>query len=182
MADSASQCGVKTIAARASHPSRNVRGFPALPVHRACGGMTLLARQRSQGVPHLPKLCADRDPKITDAALTVASGPNPARRAGWGRRPQRPGDQSAFARVSGMSPGDSPSRIAGCHWLRRNHPASSETLTFSMHTLWDNLTRVATAKRHALVQKLWTKKVPCGRQRKIQNQFHLMPLGVVRIQ
>jgi hypothetical protein len=32
-----------------------------------------------------------------------------------------------------MSPGDSPSRIAGCHWLRRNHPASSETLTFSMN-------------------------------------------------
>ena len=41
-----------------------------------------------------------------------------------------PGQPVALARVSDQSPGNSPSRIAGCRWLCRNHPASTGTLTF----------------------------------------------------
>jgi len=60
-------------------PEPQCSWVPALPVHRWCGGMTLLARQRSQGVPHLPKLLADHDPKTITYNPTVTSGPNPAR-------------------------------------------------------------------------------------------------------
>jgi hypothetical protein len=54
----------------------------------------------------------------------------PLRKAEWGRRPQRPGNQFALARGFWIPPGNSLSRIAGCRWLCRNHSASSGTLTF----------------------------------------------------
>jgi hypothetical protein len=55
-------------------------------------------------------------------------------RAGWGRRPQRPGNQPRSRALLELSPGDSPSRIAGCRRLCRNHSASSETPTFFAET------------------------------------------------
>ena len=60
--------------------------------------MTASARQRSKGVPHLPKPVAglqSRDHK--PATVAVASGPacsgSEEFRTVWGRRPQRPGNQ-----------------------------------------------------------------------------------------
>ena len=73
---------------------------------------------------------------IHDLAITILQPRGwpatllPLRRAEWGRRPQRPGNQFALARGLWIPSGNSPSRIAGCRWLRRNHSASSGTLTF----------------------------------------------------
>src|ERR1700686_1021193 len=52
-----------------------------------------------------------------------------------GRRPQRPGNQSALARVVWSPPGNSPSRITGCRWLCRNHSQAQELSRFALHTL-----------------------------------------------
>jgi len=49
-----------------------------------------------------------------------------------GRRPQRPGNQFALARVSGVSADGSFFRIAGRCWLCRNHSAGSESPRFSL--------------------------------------------------
>lgn len=50
---------------------------------------------------------------------------------------------------------------------------ASEDPTFSVNSLCGRSWRVATAKRFALVQKLWTMKLPCGRLRK--NKHKLPP-------
>ena len=51
---------------------------------------------------------------------------------------------------------------------------ASEGPTFSVNSLCGRSWRVATEKRFALVQKLWTIRLPCGRLRKTQNEpsFH----------
>jgi hypothetical protein len=38
--------------------------------------------------------------------------------------------------------------------------------TYSLNPLWARMLRVATEKHFALVQKLWTMKLPCGKLRK----------------
>jgi len=112
------------------------------------GGMTALARQhshkertsatfakgqlpirRSFGSNLAIRPC---DPKST--ADAVASGPIQLRRAG-GRRPQcRETPVRACARFRNL-PSDSPSRIADCRWLCRNHSTSSGTHVFAEPTL-----------------------------------------------
>jgi hypothetical protein len=75
--------------------------------------MMLVARQRSGSAAF-----AKASPQIMirrsrSCGHRGGQRPNPAPRAGWGRRPQRPGNQYTLTRISGMSPGNSPSRIAG---------------------------------------------------------------------
>jgi hypothetical protein len=41
-----------------------------------------------------------------------------------------------------------------------------------METLWDNFNQTATEKQYRLVQKLWTVRLPCGSQRKIEDECH----------
>jgi hypothetical protein len=67
----------------------------------------------------------------------------------------------ALARASGMSPGNSPSRIAGCHWLTAIIQRAQE-LTFSLNTLSGISLRLAMQNINPLVQKLWTMRLPCG--------------------
>jgi hypothetical protein len=115
-------------AAQASHPSRIRTWFPALPAPRS-GATIALARQRSKGVPHLPKLVADSSLRRT---CDRYGGQRPClapRSKGGGGRNAR-ATSRAYARFAGISPGNSPSRITGCRWLCRNHSAKSETLTF----------------------------------------------------
>jgi hypothetical protein len=86
----------------------------------------------------LPKLAALAILRPQCATAAGAGSPFPLM-SGSGRRPQRPGNQFAFARVSDMSPGDSPSRITGCCRPCRNHPASSENShVFAAPTLSQN--------------------------------------------
>ena len=130
----------------ASHRAASFYVVSCLPLSPLRGGTTASARQRSKGVPHLPKPVADHDFKINDLKIKdlkinhpVITNPQPLRwpaalsapkskTRGGGRK--RPGNQFALSRISGMSPGNSPSRITGCRWLCRNHSASSGTLTF----------------------------------------------------
>jgi hypothetical protein len=58
----------------------------------------------------------------------------PASKSRRGRRPQRPGNQSALARVVWSPPGNSPSRITGCRWLCRNHSQALELSRFAALT------------------------------------------------
>jgi hypothetical protein len=75
------------------------------------------------------------------------------------------------SRALPISPGDSPSRIASCHRLRRNHlSASLRVLTCSMNPLSASWLRAATKKHFALVQKLWTIGLPCGSLRKTAEE------------
>jgi hypothetical protein len=95
------------------------------------GGMTASARQRSQRSAAFAK-ASHRFVILRSRTGNRCGGQRSVllRRAGWGRRPQCPGNQSRLRAFSGVSPGNSPSRIAGCRWLCRNHSASSGTLTF----------------------------------------------------
>ena len=62
--------------------------------------------------------------------LRDASGPSCSEGAGGGR-PQRPGLPVALCAFLEVFPrGNSLSKTAGCHWLCRNHPARSGTITF----------------------------------------------------
>jgi len=42
--------------------------------------------------------------------------------------------------------------------------------TYSLNPLWGRMLRPATRKHFALVQKLWTVKLPCGRLRKTKHE------------
>jgi hypothetical protein len=157
---------------RASHPEPHRDVISCAALSPLGGGMTAPARQRPRSeerrVPHLPK--PTTDPQSCDhkpAAAAVASGPVPLQGEQNKRRPQRPGNPHALARVSGVSSGDSPSRAAGCRWLCRNHSAGCRNFTFSLHTLSACFFRLAMKNPAALVQKLWTTGLPCGSARKI---------------
>jgi hypothetical protein len=86
-----------------------------------------------------------------------------------GGRPQRPGNQSRSRAFSGMSSGDSPSRVAGCRWLCRNHSVRLRNSHVSLNPLSPTLLRLATQKSCEVVQKLWRMRLPCGRPRKTKN-------------
>jgi hypothetical protein len=86
------------------------------------------------------------------------------------RRPQRPGNQHALARVFRCPPIIHP----------RELPATADSaaivqqtrkFTFSLDTLCDRTFRAATEKHKSLVQKLWTAKLPCGKPRKTKNEL-----------
>lgn len=93
--------------------------------------MTASARQRSNGVPHSPKPIADSFP-CGGESTTAAVGQRPAcsEEQNRGRRPQRLGYQPRSRAC--CIPGNSPSRITGCRWLCRNHPASAGIFTFRL--------------------------------------------------
>jgi hypothetical protein len=44
--------------------------------------------------------------------------------------------------------------------------------TYSVNPLCGRLFRAATEKPFALVQKLWTMRLPCGKLRKTENEFY----------
>jgi hypothetical protein len=137
-----------------------------LPAARS-GETTVLVRQRSPGVPHLPVLAAEL--RFRKSLLC-----NPCDREWPSLLNERTVEEGRKARATGtrsrafpISPGNSPSRIASCHRRHRNHhPASFENSTFSLNPLWAGLLRPATEKHFALVQKLWTLRLPCGCLRK----------------
>ena len=79
----------------------------------------------------------------------------------------------AYARFRNV-PGDSPSGIASCRWLCRNHSTDSGTPTFSLQTLSASLSGAARQKTRPLVQKLWTLRLPCGRTWKIEANCTLV--------
>jgi hypothetical protein len=121
------------------------------------GGMTASARQRSKQyrVPHLPKAG-------WPAALL------PLRRAEWGRRPQRPGNQFALARRFWVPPAihsrESPVAAGSAAIIRQAQELSRFAVPLSRG--WS---RPATQKTCFVVKKLWRTYLPCGSPRKTKN-------------
>ena len=118
-------------AAQASHPSRIVRVF-LLQLDTAWRWND---RFRPDSARKGCRICQSQSPIRRLTMTNRQPLRRPAafvllRRAAWGRRPQRPGNQSRLHAFSGFLPGNSPSGIAGCRWLCRNHSASSGTFTF----------------------------------------------------
>jgi hypothetical protein len=146
--------------------------FPPLGAARS----TVLVRQRSRRVPHLPVLAAEHDSENMIrriASLQPLRWPaaQPAQGASCrgGRNARATGMRS---RAFPISPSNSPSRIASCHRRHRNHhPASFENSTFSLNSLSAKILRPATGKTFPLVQKLWTIRLPCGSLRKTGRQL-----------
>jgi hypothetical protein len=98
-----------------------------------------------------------------------AARPAQGARSGGGRNARATHTRS---RAFQISPGNSPSRIAGCHRRHRKHrSASVERSNVFVDPLWSRMLRAATEKHCTLVQKLWTVSLPCGRLRKTKRQF-----------
>lgn len=167
-------CGEHLLSAKQMRPGqppdRIVRGF--LPAESPIGvEMTASARQRSNRVPRLPTRVADPSSCDPESALANADQqPSLLRRARWGRRPQRPGNQSRSRAFSGFPPAihsrESPLPLAlpqSSGQLRNSH--------VSMHPLSARSSRSATQKPRTVVKKLWRMRLPCGSQRKTKNKF-----------
>jgi hypothetical protein len=100
-----------------------------LPPAARSSGKMILVRQHSRGAPHLPVLAAEHDsenmiPRTTSLPSLRGPAAQPTQRAGCrgGRNARATGLRS---RAFPISPGNSPSRIASCRRLRRNHPSAS---------------------------------------------------------
>jgi len=145
---------------RGQPPRPHCSRIPALPCHRMAAddrfSPTTLPLSRASSAAFAKASCRfmilrskdfeiDRsfDPTISRPNDLAITNPQPLRqpaalsrsllqrvRSGMGEEAATPGQPVALARVFWRSSGDSPSRIAGCRWLCRNHPASSGTLTF----------------------------------------------------
>src|SRR5260370_15792998 len=143
--------------------------------------MTASARQRprsdEQRVPHLPKRVAHSQSRDHELASLRGSAvrPVPAQRATnrWGRRPQCPGNQSHLRAFSGMSPGDSPSRITRLPLALPQSFGKLRKLHVSLNPLSVTFFRLATQKTSALVQKLWTFRLPCSRPSTTKHYYFL---------
>jgi len=108
---------------------RIVRVFPTRLCHRGGGAMTASARRPRKRVPCL----AEAGSGFAISRSLIPTLRHPAARLL--RRAEveeaaSPGNQSRWCAFLEVSPGNSLSRIAGCRWLCRNHPAESGTLTF----------------------------------------------------
>jgi hypothetical protein len=151
-------------------PAALLVDFLSCHCRRRSGGATLVARQRSQGVPHLPKPTQIRDPKIAKPQSRGGQRPIPLteRDGGGGRNARATSTRSrAFQNVPRQFTLEN-HRLPLA--LPQYHPASTGKLTFAMNPLWDSLSRAATGNTHRLVQKLWTTILPCGKARKTKNK------------
>jgi hypothetical protein len=116
-------------------------------------------------------------PKPVAGSVTLRS--RPCNRHGWptacpapksrrGRRPQRPGNQSALARVvwspPAIHPRESPAAAGSAAIIPK--PWNSHV---SLHSLSARSSSLATQKESAVVKKLWRMCLPCGRLRKTSN-------------
>lgn len=124
------QCGARPATSR-----RIVRESLNLPSRRKSGETTVPVRQRSRGAPLLPELVAVRDPKI--AALQPMRWPKALSALGVDVEAAMPGQPARTRARFRISPGNSPSRIAGCH--RRHRKSSFDKLeschVFACNTL-----------------------------------------------
>ena len=138
-----------------------VRGF-------LLGGITASARQRPKDAAFAKARC--RSVALRSRTCNRRGWPAacPAPKSRRGRRPQRPGNQSALARVVWSPPAIHPREslaAAGSAAIIRK-PRNSHV---SLHPLSARSPFVAIQKECAVVQKLWRMSFPCGRLRKTKN-------------
>jgi hypothetical protein len=147
-------------------PHRSWISCPAIPPLGAasrCTGPTALTR--SATFTSTGRSCAIRRTSALQPLRRPAAQPAPRADCRGGRNARATGLRS---RAFPISPGNSPSRIAGCH--RRHRKSSFGKLlriaTFSLNPLSGRTLRSATKKLCTIVQKLWTIVLPCGKLRK----------------
>ena len=149
--------------------------FPALASSPLGGGMTASARQRSKGVPRFAKASC-RFVILRSQTCNRCGGQRPwscsllQRAKSMGeRRPQRPGQPVALARVfwsvrqrftleNRRLPLALPQSFGK---LRNSH--------VSLNSLSARFSPLAIQKNCAVVQKLWRMRLPCGSRRKTEN-------------
>ena len=132
----------KTNAARASHPSRIVRGLPGL-LSRYAGEMLKVRQRSAAGVPLLPELVADHDFHHRSASHCGDQQPDPVQRQDE-EEAAMPGQP---ARALVMSPAIATGSAAIIQ-------QAQEALTFSLPTLCGRPELSAIGKPRLLVQKL----------------------------
>jgi hypothetical protein len=149
---------------RASHPTAFVRGFlrclitawrrndrfgpTALLLSRATSAACAKRVAHSQSRDH--ELASLRWPTVRPNSLLLRATSR------WGEEAAMPGQPVALARVAGMSPGDSPSRITRLPLALPQSFGKLRKLHVSLDPLSVRSLRLATQKTHPLVQKLWT--------------------------
>ena len=138
-------------------------------VRHSRGGMMLLARQRSRGSAAFAKAGCTRDLAITKHNRCGGQQPIPTheRDRGGGRNARATSSRSHAFPICppAIHPRESPA-AAGPAAITRQ---AQKTLTFSLHPLSIRTPRPAIKKQPPLVQKLWTKSLPCGNPRKTEN-------------
>ena len=135
----------KMNAARASHPSRMVRGLPGL-LFPLCGEMLEVRQPSLGGVLLLPELVADHDFHHRSASTAGTSGLILFKDR-MRRRPQCPDTQHALTRGLELSPEIAAGSVAIIQ-------QAQEALTFSLPTLCGRAELPAIGKPRRLVQKL----------------------------
>jgi hypothetical protein len=133
--------------------------------------MTLLARQRSQGSAAFAKASCARDLAITTRNRCGGRQPIPTckRDRGGGRNARATSTRSHASPECppAIHPRESPAAAGPAAIIRQ----AQKTLTFSLQPLSVTTPPPATQKKPPLVQKLWTKSLPCGNPRKTGNGY-----------
>jgi hypothetical protein len=110
------------------------------------------------------------------ATAAVASGPVPAPKSRVGEEAATPGQPVALTRGFWITPRQF---TLENHRLPLALPQSFGKLRnyhVSLNPLSASLSRLATQKSFAVVQKLWRMRLPCGRPWKTKNEF---PRGIL---
>ena len=156
---------------RPATPDRTVRVFLACPCHRGGGAMTASARQHPpKRVPVLRSPVASSPSRDDDSQLCGGQQPFFCSKSIRGRRPQRPGNQSR-KRVSGSFPPAIPSREPPVPPALPQSSGLARNSHVSLHTLSITSLRPAIQKTLAVVQNLWTPRLPCGSTRKSKTEL-----------
>jgi hypothetical protein len=137
-------------------------------IRHSRGGMMLLARQRSRGSAAFAKAGCARDLATTRRNRCGGRQPIPAmeRDRGGGRNARATSSRSHAFPICppAIHPRESPAAAGPAAIIRQ----AQKTLTFSLHPLSVRTAPFAIRKHRALVQKLWTKRLPCGNPRKTE--------------
>ena len=155
----------------ASHPGPHQTWVPAPCLsHRGSGAVTASARQPSQRVPHVAEAAADAWCCNHVSATAAWPAALPAcKQVGGGGRNARATSFALARSFWKFSPRQFAFENHRLPLACRNHPASSGTLTFRCTHSHPSCWLRAIQKRHPIVKKLWTMRLPCGIVRKTKN-------------
>jgi hypothetical protein len=141
----------------------------------------LLARQRSQGSAAFAKAGCTRDLAITQRNRRGDRQPIPTheRDRGGGRNARATSTRSHASPECppAIHPRESPAAAGPAAIIRQ----AQKTLTSSLQPLSIRPQLIATEKHPSLVQKLWTKSLPCGNPRKTETGVGITPTNAIKM-
>jgi|SRR5579863_95421 len=151
--------------------------FLARLIRRSRGGTMLLARQRSRRSATFAEAGRTHDLAITNCNRCGDRQPIPTRKRdrGGGRNARATSTRShAFPECPpAIHPRESPAAAGPAAIIRQ----AQKTLTSSLQPLSVTPPLLATEKMPPLVQKLWTKSLPCGNPRKTEEGSRTAPFS-----